>query len=169
MAPSGTILAAIHVDDFISVASSQEENERFKAQMHKAWTISDPGDVHFVVGIAVEWYRPNHTVKLSQTALIDQIILQFRQADAPPLSMPMAPGLKLHHINMTSLSDTDCCELAKLPYWSLVGSLLYLAVSSRPNISYAVQQLSQYLDCYSHTHWNTPIWVGHYLKGTHTL
>ena len=32
---SGTIIAVMHVDDFLSVASSVEENEHFKAQLHK--------------------------------------------------------------------------------------------------------------------------------------
>jgi hypothetical protein len=70
-AASGTILAAVHVDDFLSIASSWEENEWFKTQMREVWTISDPGDVQFVVGIAMEWDRPNQAVMLSQTALID--------------------------------------------------------------------------------------------------
>jgi hypothetical protein len=137
--------------------------------MRQVWTISDPGDVQFVVGIAVEWDRPNHTVRLSQIALMDRIISQFGQADASPLSMPMAPGLKLRRTDLSSLTDDDCHTLSKLPYRSLVGSLLYLAVSSRPDISYAVQQLSQYLDCYSYAHWNAAVRVVRYLKGTRSL
>jgi hypothetical protein len=167
--PTGTVLAAIHVDDFLSVASSREENERFKEQMRQVWTISDPGDVRFVVGIAVEWDRPNHTVMLSQTALIDRIIAQFGQLDASPLSMPIAPGLKLRRVDLATLSETDRHTLSKLPYRSLVSSLLYLAVSSRPDISYAVQQLSQYLDCFTFAHWNATIRVVRYLKGTRSL
>ena len=41
---SSTIIAVMHVDDFLSVASSVEENEHFKAQLHKRWEISE-GDV----------------------------------------------------------------------------------------------------------------------------
>ena len=47
---SGTIIAVMHVDDFLSVASSVEENEHFKAQLHKRWEISE-GDVSFMLGI----------------------------------------------------------------------------------------------------------------------
>jgi hypothetical protein len=89
------------------VASSKDENEWFKVQMWTMWTISNLGDVHLVVGIAVEWDCPNHTVMLSQTALIDYIILQFGQVATSPLRMPMAPGLKLHHLDSSSLSKTD--------------------------------------------------------------
>lgn len=85
---TGTVIAAVHVDDFLSIASSKAENEHFKAQLRSAWTISDLGLPKFVVGIAVEWDRNTHTVKLSQTALIQKIINQFGQTDAAPYHSP---------------------------------------------------------------------------------
>ena len=39
------VIVVVHVDDFLLIASSKEENERFKDQMRTAWTISDMGDV----------------------------------------------------------------------------------------------------------------------------
>ncbi|RDB23169.1 Retrovirus-related Pol polyprotein from transposon TNT 1-94 [Hypsizygus marmoreus] len=166
---AGTVIAAVHVDDFLSIASTKAENDRFKDQMRKVWTISDLGTVRFVVGIAIEWDRPNHTVKLSQTALIDKIIQQFGQKDAAPLSAPMEPGLKLRRVDQKLMSREDQMALAKLPYRSLVRCLLYLAISTRPDIAHAVQQLSQFLDSYSYAHWNAAIWVVRYLKGTRVL
>jgi hypothetical protein len=57
----GVIITAIHVDDFLSIASSKEENDCIKEQMQQAWTISDLGEVCFVVGLAIEWDCPNKT------------------------------------------------------------------------------------------------------------
>ena len=74
---SGTIIAAIHVDDFLSITSSKAENDKFKYQMREAWTISDLGCVHFVIGIAVKWEHKERTVILSQTALIDKLVQMF--------------------------------------------------------------------------------------------
>ena len=165
----GTIIAAVHVDDFLTIASSKDENERFKSQMREAWTISDLGDARFVIGMAVEWDRPRQAVFLSQKSLIDRIVLQFGQADATPLSIPMSPGLKLRRANPDTLSTDDRLSLSRLPYRSLVGSLLYLAICSRPDIAYAVQQLSQFLDFFSFAHWHAAIRVVRYLKGTRHL
>ena len=92
---SRTIVSAVHINDFLSIASNQEENKCFKNQMCGVWTISDLGTIHFVVGIAATWDRPNHTVFLSQTALIDKIVTQFGQKSASPASVPMDAGLKL--------------------------------------------------------------------------
>ena len=163
---TGTIVSAVHVDDFLSIASCKEENERFKDQMRSVWTISDLGAVRFVVGIAVAWDRPNRTVMLSQTALIDKIVAQFGQKGASPASVPMDPGLKLRRADYKRLSREELDQITKLPYRSLVGCLLYLSIGTRPDISYSVQQLSQFLDCYTYAHWNTALRVVRYLSGT---
>ena len=134
--------------------------------MQEAWTISDLGSVHFIVGIAVNWDRPNHTIMLSQTALIDKIVAQFGQRNASPSSLLMDPRLKLRCANYKNMSKNELDEIKKLPYRSLVGCPLYLSIGTCPDIMYSVQQLSQYLDCYSYTHWNAAIRVVRYLSGT---
>ena len=166
---SGVVIAVIHVDDFLSVSNKKEENERFKEQMRKVWKISDLGTVKHLLGIAVSWDRPNRLVKLSQTALIDKIISQFGQCDATPLSLPMQPGLKLQCIDRSTLSREELDRIQKLPYRSLIGCLLYLATGTRPDIAFAVQQLSQFLDSYTEIHWNAAIRLVRYLKGTRDL
>ena len=134
--------------------------------MHLVWTISDLGTVCFVIGITVAWDRPNHTVMLLQMALIDKIIAQFGQKNASPAPVPMDPGLKLWRPDYKKLSCDKLDQITKLPYRSLVGCLLYLSIGTRPDITYAVQQLSQFLDCYTYAHWNTALWVVQYLLGT---
>lgn len=52
------VIAAVHVDDFLSVAS--DKSDEFKEQMRKDRTISDLGKVK----VAVDWDRPNNTVTL---------------------------------------------------------------------------------------------------------
>ena len=163
---SGTTIAVVHVDDFLSVSSSKEENESFKSQMRSKWTISDLGEAKFCVGIAIVRDRNNRTISLSQTALIDKLIAQFGQSESNPVATPMDPGLKLSQPDHSTLSDEEKSELAKLPYRSLVGGLIYLAIGTRADIAYAVQQLSQFLNCYSFVHWNAAIHVLRYLKGT---
>ena len=64
------------------------------------------------------------------------------------------------------MSAVDLSQLNKLPYCSLIGCLLYFAISTCPDIAYAVQQLSQYLDSYSFEHWSTATQLVQYLKGT---
>ena len=156
-----------NVDNFLLIVSNKTENERFKDQMRNIWTISDLGAVRFVVGIAVTWDRPNCTVMLSQTALIDKIVSRFSQRNASLAPVPMDPGLKLRRANYKKLMREEIDQISKLPYRSLVGCLLYLSIGTRPDITYSVQQLSQFLDCYTYAHWNAALRVVRYLSGMH--
>jgi hypothetical protein len=87
----------------------------------------------------------------------------------PKVSAPLEPGSKLRRFDRNTLSSAEQLQLSKLPYRSLVGCLLYLAIGTRPDISYSVQQLSQFLDCYSFDHWKAAIRLVRYLKGTRDL
>ena len=55
------------------------------------------------------------------------------------------------------------------PYRELIGSLNYIAVATRPNISFAVGRLASVLDCYRPEHWSAALRILQYLKGTCTL
>jgi hypothetical protein len=57
-------------------------------------------------------------------------------------------------------------ELPDVPYQRLIGSLMYVAVCTRPDVAYAVNYLSQFNTCYSIAHWNCAKRVLRYLKGT---
>ena len=56
--------------------------------------------------------------------------------------------------------------MANRPYRSLVGSLLYVATGTRPDIAFAVCQLSRHLEQPSEEHWKAAIRVLRYLKTT---
>ena len=59
--------------------------------------------------------------------------------------------------------------MSKTPYRELVGSLMYLAIGTRPDIVFTVNQLCRFLDCYGKVHWEAAKRVVRYLKGTCTL
>ena len=127
---SGIIITAVHMDNFLAIASSKEENSSFKEDMPKIWTISNLGDTSFCIGIAIKWDRIQNTVYLSQMALIDRVVAQFGQKDSHPVTTPIDPGLKLRRPDKTSTSSANKLELERLPYRSLVGSLIYISVGT---------------------------------------
>lgn len=81
----------------------------------------------------------------------------------------MDPNTKLRRIDRGTLSHEERLAMDKTPYWQLVGCLLYVAISTRPDIVFGVQQLTQYLDCYTSAHWHATICLVRYLKGTRDL
>ena len=58
------------------------------------------------------------------------------------------------------------CDLAKVPYRSIVGALLYIAVCTRPDIAFAVCHLSRFLSRYGQEHYDAAKRVLRYLKET---
>nr|GAT57284.1 predicted protein [Mycena chlorophos] len=164
------IIVVVHVDDMLSAASSSALNDEFKAQLRSKWTISDLGNASFCLGISIVRDPERRMLAISQTALIDRIIAQFGQ-DLYATTIPMEPKLLLARPtpNDPPLSEEQRERLQRLPYRSLVGCLMYVAVGTRPDIAYAVNRLAGFLDCYREVHWNAALRVVQYLKGTRTF
>ena len=57
----------------------------------------------------------------------------------------------------------------RYPYREAVGALLYLALSTRPDISHAVSQIAKHCQNPDATHWEAVIQILAYLKGTKDL
>jgi hypothetical protein len=167
---TGIIMFAVHVDDIISAASSPEENKKFKEELRSKWEISDLGPAKFVLGIAVTRDLERRTITLSQTALIDKVINEFGQGDAHAAETPMVAGLQLQRPDKNAPVLPEVKEWGeRTPYRSLVGSLMYIARGTRPDICYAAGRLAGFLDCYRPEHWEAAIRVVRYLKGTRTM
>lgn len=67
-------------------------------------------------------------------------------------------------VNIKLVKSENCIE--SLPYRELIGSLNYLAVGTRPDISFCISYLSQFLSCYDYSHWTAAKRVLRYLKKT---
>lgn len=76
-----------------------------------------------------------------------------------PANLPVTPGLYL------SKSETQE-DAIKVPYKEATGSLLYLMLSTRPDIAFAVNQISQFCESPKQQHWNAVKKILSYLHGT---
>ena len=56
--------------------------------------------------------------------------------------------------------------MAKVPYSSAVGSLMYAMICTRPDIAYAVGVVSRYMSNPGKKHWEAVKGIMRYLKGT---
>ena len=88
--------------------------------------------------------------------------------DSKPVSTPIAPHFKLSGAQCPS-SDEDVEYMSKVPYSSAVGSLMYVMVCSRPDLSYAMSLVSKYMSNPGKEHWKAVQWIFRYLRGTTIL
>ena len=82
-------------------------------------------------------------------------------SECKPISTPCDPNVKL----VKNENEKEKCD-RQLPYRELVGSLMYLAVGTRPDLALIVSHLSQFNNSYDSSHWAAAKRVLRYLKGT---
>ena len=55
--------------------------------------------------------------------------------------------------------------MTRMPYASTDGSLMYVMVCTRPNLSQAISKISRYMHDPGRGHWEVVKWVLRYIKG----
>ncbi|MBW0588422.1 hypothetical protein O181_128137, partial [Austropuccinia psidii MF-1] len=80
-----------------------------------------------------------------------------------PMTTPLIPNV---HLEPATESEKLAFQLLNINYRSAVGSLSYLSTATRPDLSYSISALSQFLENPGITHWNSFLHVLKYLKGT---
>lgn len=151
------IIIALYVDDIVLFSSrnSHIKKEDLKKQLMNEFEMTDLGQASHVLGMRIT--RSGGKISLDQTNYITKILERFNMADCKPAQTPMESGLKLQREE-----NSDC----NLEYRNLVGSLMYLAVCTRPDIAYVISYLSQFNNCFSELHWKAAKRVLRYLRGT---
>lgn len=69
-------------------------------------------------------------------------------------------------LSISNVSDEEKREMEGVPYQEAVGSLLYLVQGTRPDIAFAVNDVSRFNSNYGRTHWTAVKRIFRYLKGT---
>jgi len=161
----GTTIVCSSTDDFAITSSSTERMVKFKAGLSDHFEMSDLGELAWILGIQVQRDRSSRMISLSQTAYIDSLVKRFNLIDAPPLSTPIDPNALLSKDQSPS-TPREFDDMQNVPYREAIGSLMYAAVGTRPDITFTVTALSQYLQNPGRPHWEQAKRAIRYLKGT---
>ena len=89
---------------------------------------------------------------LSQSKYIGKVLKHFNMEKGKALSAPLPSNVKLSLGDCPKL-DAKTIEIAKVPCSSLIGSLMYAMICTRPNIAYAMGVVSRYMSNPSKKHW----------------
>jgi len=82
--------------------------------------------------------------------------------EANTVAIPADPN----HQMSTSVHINGEKEVENIPYREAVGSLMYLSIGTRPDITFAVNSVSQFLERPMKIHWNAVKRILKYLKET---
>src|SRR6185295_4325449 len=131
----------------------------------KVFTIKELGAAKKLNGIEVRRDRAHRIIHLSQRKKIEELLERTKMADSHPVSTPMDQGTRLTDM-MCAKTDEEKRDMEKVPYSSVVGSLLYLSTGTRPDIAYAVGEVSRFMKNPGRGHWTAVKHLLRYLKGT---
>eukprot|EP00795_Rhopilema_esculentum_P007998 gene7998-biopygen1703 len=154
-------IIAVYVDDLIIISTTQDEMKQMKVNLRKNFKMKDLGSLHFCLGVSVE--QGEEGVSLSQKQYIEKLLKRYGLQDANPVCTPLDPNVKL------VADDGNSKPVDNIQYQSMIGSLLYAAIATRPDIAQAVGALSQFNSAPTEAHLTAVKRVFRYLKGTINL
>eukprot|EP00873_Tetraselmis_striata_P004756 jgi/Tetstr1/425020/TSEL_015488.t1 len=153
-------ILCVYVDDIMLAASpSSDIRERFQTSLFSTFDATTDGLCTWLLGMAID-RKPGGVLHLHQEKYINDILTTFNMAACAPRRLPCTPDTDFHDPTGTPL-DTKL-----FPYPNLVGSLIWLAVASRPDIAFVVGRLCAYMASPTERHWQIAVSVLRYLKGT---
>ena len=159
------ILLPIHVDNLLLASNSRSALQSVKSELGSHFKLHDLGPTTSILGMKLVRDRRARTIALSQPGYIESILHDFQMSDCNPSHMPMEESLRLSS-SMSPKSVEERLAMKDIPYRELVGKLLYLAVATRPDISYAVGVLCRFVENPGTAHWEAGKRILRYLRGT---
>lgn len=121
----------VYVDDIVLAGKTDEDPSVVKNALSRKFDIKDLGELNYFLGIKVEQQESN-SIWIGQPAYTENLLTKFGMQDCKPITTPVDVSSKL-----SKTSDEDEC-VDQHKYQSVIGSLMYLSVGTRPDISFAV-------------------------------
>lgn len=157
---NGTLFLAIYVDDILIFWQNENVLNELKKQLSQSFKMKDMGKAQGCIGMRISQTATG--IELDQCKYINDLLTRFKMQAAKPISIPSDPNQKLS-IDMITIDDK---YNEKIPYQEAVGSLLYLAQCTRPDIAFAVNDVSRFNSNFGRVHWDAVKRIIRYLKGT---
>lgn len=117
------------------------------------------------MGIKINRNKEFGTISINQERHINEMMERFGLSECKPAKTPIDVNQKISS-EMSPKTEEETEEMSKIPYRECIGSLLFAAQISRPDISYAVNLLSRFCEKPGKGHWIAAKRVLRYLKGS---
>ena len=150
------IFVLIYIDDIIITSSHLSGINDLISSLQAEFKLKDLGNLSYFLGIHV--HRTTTGLYLNQSKYIVDLLHRAHMIGAKPYLAPCTSGKRMTKFDGDPLDDPSL-------YRTIVGALQYCTLT-RPDISYSVNQLCQFLHCPTNMHFTTAKRVLCYLKGT---
>ena len=129
----------LYVDDILICSKNLKDIEDIKSKINSKFKCRDLKVIKKFLGINVEYEKDGGVLKIGQIDLINKVAARFNVTDSHPVLTPIEKGIKL-------VRCSDKSKVTSKPYRELVGCLVYIMLSSRPDICFSISYFSQFQD-----------------------
>lgn len=143
---NATIIVLIYVDGMLIFYKSKDDLDEVKKHMYENFHMKDIGHATKCIGITIN--QSEGKIEIDQVKYIDEILDKFITSNCKIAKTPSEPNEKLSITMVTDENDLT----GTVPYQEAVGSLLYLAQGTRPDIAFAVTNVSRFNARHSEQH-----------------
>nr|KYP56849.1 Retrovirus-related Pol polyprotein from transposon TNT 1-94 [Cajanus cajan] len=151
---SSLVILLVYVDDINLAGPKSDCVNKVQQQLQSLFKLKILGPLKYFLGLEIA--KSNKRISLSWRKYTLSLLDDIGFLGCKPLSIPMDPNLKLTLHDGKTLLDPSM-------YRRLIGRLMYLTIS-RPDITFAVHKLSQYMQKPMTTHLNAVHHLLQYLK-----
>ena len=167
---SPPIYIGFYVDDFIYFSEDNETEHLFETLLKSKLTVEFMGQTFHFLGMKYHWTHHrdgNISLHLSQPAFVEQLLatINLLHPHVNTATTPYRSGLPVDAILPTTISETQHTALQAI-YRTIVGSMLWLSTSTRPDISCITSILAQHQTKLTPSHLGAAKYALRYLKGT---
>ncbi|MCH82053.1 retrovirus-related Pol polyprotein from transposon TNT 1-94 [Trifolium medium] len=154
---STLIYMLVYVDDIIVTGNKSSTIQSLVTKLNSVFSLKDLGTLDYFLGIEVKRHSDG-SLLLSQQKYIRDLLVKTNLHEAKPMSSPMVAGCKLSKEGSATYVDPS-------HYRSIVGALQYATIT-RPDISFSVNKVCQFMSQPTDAHWTVVKHILRYLKGT---
>jgi hypothetical protein len=139
----GAVYILVYVDDLLVLAPTDELLSSVLTSLHRLYELRQMDDVTMFLGVKLSWTIASDgalsSVALSQPRYITDVLRRFGMSECKPAVTPMAEAFFTGYD-----AEEDKAVVHVELYRQIIGSLLYLALRTRPDVLVAVSILARF-------------------------
>lgn len=156
------MIIMIWVDDVLIACNDDDDEKKLRAALENRFKMKYLGEASVILGINITRDRKKRTVSIDQSKYIVQLLEKFGMAESHPVNTPMDVNTRYSK----NMIDEEEKPRLNFPYREAIGSLLFAAQVTRPDINFPVILLSRYAEEPKWAHWMATKRIMRYLRGS---
>jgi hypothetical protein len=157
------IVIFIYVDNVLLMGSDKKMLKKNKEDFMKVFETRDLGEAKEYLGMCITRDHKKHMTTLDQCAYAEKVLKHFGLQNAKPAWTPLPTGYN------PTISDIEATSELHSQYQSVIGSLFYIMLGTRPDLAFAVIHMSQFCTNPSKAHLSQVLYIVQYLGSTKYL